>query len=221
VQAPADFWREARSPAGKRIGVLGGSFNPAHEGHRYISIAALKRLALDEVWWMVSPQNPLKDPCGMAPFEERVGQARQMANHPRILVTDIERTLGTVYTAETLTALTRRFPRHRFVWMMGADNLIQICEWKQWRKVFETVPIAVFARPSYSIRAASAKPARVFARYRVREKLANVLAAMRPPAWVFLHVRPHPGSASSIRAQALGSEKIRDKRGSTAKGSEQ
>ncbi len=118
---------------GKRIGVLGGSFNPAHEGHRHISIMALQRLRLDAVWWMISPQNPLKDAGEMAPLHNRVRRARAVASHPDVHVTDIEAQLGTRFTADTVEALKRRFPAIRFVWLMGADNLCQIPKWRNWR----------------------------------------------------------------------------------------
>lgn len=184
----------------RRIGLLGGSFNPAHEGHRHISLLALKRLRLNEVWWLVSPQNPLKTRAEMASFGARLASAAKVARDARIRVTDIERRLGTLYTVDTLRALRLRFPHVRFVWLMGADNLIQINRWKHWQEIFRMVAVAVFARPPYSTRALSAKAARYFAAARVPEEQAGHLAERRPPAWVFLHVRPNPQSASSIRA---------------------
>ena len=190
----------------RRIGLLGGSFNPAHAGHRYISLQALKRLALDEVWWMVSPQNPLKPAAGMAPFAERLAQAAAVADHARIRVTDIEQQLGTVYTADTLRALLPRFPQCRFVWLMGADNLAQIWQWKDWQTIFTRIPIAVFARPPYSPRILSGKAAKRFASRRVAETRARHLADMQAPAWVFFHNRPHTGSATRIRAWRVAAE---------------
>ena len=184
----------------RRIGLLGGSFNPAHAGHRYISLQALKRLRLDEVWWMVSPQNPLKPTAGMAPLAERMAQAARVADHARIRVTDIEHRLGTVYTADTLKALVPRYPRCRFMWLMGADNLEQIGEWKDWQTIFASIPIAVFARPPYSPRILSGKAAKRFASRRIAETRARQLADMQAPAWVFFHNRPHAGSATRIRA---------------------
>lgn len=185
----------------RRIGVLGGSFNPAHEGHRHISLLGLKRLRLDEVWWMVTPQNPLKSTREMAPFEERVRAATQAARHPRIRVTDIERRFGTQHTADTLSLLLTRFPKCRFVWLMGADNLQQISDWKDWRRIFRLMPIAVFSRPPYSKMALMARSARVFADSRVAEPLARKVVTMQPPAWVFMHTPPHAGSATRIRAR--------------------
>ncbi len=182
------------------VGILGGSFNPAHEGHRAISLAALHRLGLDEVWWLVSPQNPLKPVAGMAPFAERFAGATAIARHPRIRVSDLEPRLGTSYTADTIAKLVRRFPHHAFVWLMGADNLAQIDRWKDWQQIFHAVPVAVFARPSYSLKALAAKAARRFARARLPEAAAQGLATAEPPAWVFLHGPLSPVSATAIRA---------------------
>jgi nicotinate-nucleotide adenylyltransferase len=184
-----------------RIGLLGGSFNPAHGGHRHISVQALRRLRLDEVWWLVSPQNPLKPPAGMAGFAQRLAQAGRAARHPRIRVSDLEARLGTRYTADTLTALRRRFPRHRFVWLMGADNLRQIPAWQHWTKIFTELSVAVFDRPSYSLRALAGKAARRYWHFRLRPRQAKRIAAQRPPAWVFLHIPLHPASATAIRAR--------------------
>lgn len=183
----------------RNIGLLGGSFNPAHDGHRHITLEALKRLRLHEVWWMVSPQNPLKRSSDMAPFEWRMAFAKQVSNHPRIHVTDIERRLGTSYTVETLQALLPRFPNCRFVWLMGADNLVQISSWMGWREIFAMVNVAVFARPSYSRYALGSKAAHVMASARLPERAASRITSQHLPAWVFLHTRPHFGSATRIR----------------------
>jgi len=187
----------------RRIGLLGGSFNPAHRGHLNLSLNALKRLDLDEVWWLVSPQNPLKPVAGMAPFADRLGQARQVASgHNRIRVTDLEHRLGgRHYTADTLAALRRGFPRLRFVWLMGGDNLLQIPRWERWTEIFRTVPIAVFDRPSYASRALCGPAARRFARHRLPVGAARRLAETKPPSWVFFHTRLDPSSASRIRSE--------------------
>ena len=186
----------------KRIGLLGGSFNPAHAGHVHISRQARRHLDLDQVWWLVSPQNPLKPERGMAPFRERIGAARATAEDSGvpILVTAIEDEMGTRYSVDTLAALKGRFPGHRFVWIMGADNLIQAHRWKDWRTFFRTVPIAVFSRPPYSSRALKAKAAWYFAAARWRQTRAARLAGIRPPAWIFLRRGRHPASATGIRA---------------------
>jgi nicotinate-nucleotide adenylyltransferase len=182
---------------------LGGSFNPAHGGHLHLSLLAVERLDLDEVWWLVSPQNPLKPVAGMAPSADRLDQARRVAaGQRRIIVSDLEIRLGgRHYTADTLHALRRRFPRLRFVWLMGADNLIQLRYWQRWREIFRSAAIAVFDRPSYSLKALSGLPARRFARQRVPPSAARRLAEMNPPAWVFFHSRLDPRSATRIRTE--------------------
>ncbi len=192
----------------RRVGLLGGSFNPSHEGHRYLSELALKHLQLHQVWWLVSPQNPLKAAGETAPFEKRLAVARTVASHPRIRVTDIERRIGTRYTLDTVTALQARFADTRFVWLMGADILLELPEWKQWQRLFRRVPIAVFPRPTYSLRALSSTAARAFAGSRVPQRKARQLAEMDPPAWVFLQTRPHGASATRIRARRRMSQNV-------------
>ena len=185
---------------GRRIGLLGGSFNPAHRGHLEISRTALKRLDLDQVWWLVSPQNPLKPERGMAPLDQRLTAARRLARDPRVRASALESALGTTYTADSVTALVRRFPRYRFVWLMGADNLVQISRWKDWEIIFRTLPVAVFDRPSYSLKALAATAARRFAGQRLPEAAARGLAERTPPAWVFVHQWLNPQSSTRIRA---------------------
>ncbi|MFQ5971983.1 MAG: nicotinate-nucleotide adenylyltransferase [Alphaproteobacteria bacterium] len=179
--------------------MLGGSFNPAHEGHNHVSVEALRRLALDEVWWLVSPQNPLKSEEEMAPFEDRVTRARAVARHPRIRVTTFETQLGTRFTVDTLRRLRKNYPATSFVWVMGADNLADFTRWHQWSTIFETVPIAVFARQSYDFKALNSPAAVRFRSYRLREAEAGELAGRSPPAWVFVPMRPHPASATELR----------------------
>jgi nicotinate-nucleotide adenylyltransferase len=166
----------------------------------HISLLALQRLDLDEVWWLVSPQNPLKPVKGMAPFEQRLASAEALANgHPRIQVSAIEASLHTSYTADTIAALGRRFPRTRFVWLMGGDNLAQLPRWKRWVELMERVPIAVFDRPQTSLRALAGKAAQRFARARVPADAARDLAEMQAPAWAFFHTRLDSHSATEIR----------------------
>ena len=148
-----------RTRRGRRVGLLGGSFNPAHEGHLYISRLALKALRLDEVWWLVSPQNPLKPQAGMAPFAERLAGARALARDRRIKVSAIEQDLATRYTVDTLDKLAQRYRDLRFVWLIGADNLEQLPKWKGWSRIFHMVPIAVFARDTYDSRALTGQAA--------------------------------------------------------------
>jgi nicotinate-nucleotide adenylyltransferase len=184
----------------RRIGLLGGSFNPAHEGHRHVSLEALKRLGLDEVWWLVAPQNPLKPVAGMAPLSARLAAARAFARHPKIRVLDLETKLETRYTADTIAALQSLYPRQHFLWLMGADNLAQIRHWRRWRSIFTRLPIAVFARPTYCRRALAELAAKRFARARIAPP-ARRLARTQPPAWVFLPVKLDPSSATAIRSQ--------------------
>jgi nicotinate-nucleotide adenylyltransferase len=187
---------------GRRIGLLGGSFNPAHGGHLHISRLALSLLDLDEVWWLVSPQNPLKPIAGMVPFAERLEAAAGVAAASRrIRVSGIEDRLGSTYTADTLGMLRRRFPRAHFIWLMGGDNLAQLPYWKRWQEIFRTVPIAVFDRPGTALRALAGIAAHRFARSRIPVTAARRLALMPPPAWVFFHTRLDPRSATRIRAE--------------------
>ncbi len=184
----------------RRIGLLGGSFNPVHDGHRHITLEALRRLGLDEVWWLVSPQNPLKSDAGMEPLATRLARARQFAGHPRIRVETPELVLGTRYTLDTVRALQRLYPHARFVWLMGADILPQLVHWAGWRELFGTVPLAAFARPGWSHAALNAPAARTFARHRVPAENARRLPSCEPPAWCFIPSRLDPHSATAIRA---------------------
>lgn len=187
---------------GQRIGLLGGSFNPTHAGHVSLSKTALARLALDQVWWLVSPQNPLKPRAGMAKLDQRVAQARAAVDHPRIRVTALEAALGTRYSVDTMAALRGHFPRVDFVWLMGADNFIQLPRWNRWQQLFRQVAIAVFARPGYEQRALRSRPAALFARYRLAERQATRLAQTPPPAWVYIHGPLNPSSSTALRKQA-------------------
>jgi nicotinate-nucleotide adenylyltransferase len=183
-----------------RIGLLGGSFNPAHQGHRRISLGAIDALGLDEIWWLVSPGNPLKRQQDMAPLAARFLSARKMARRAPIRITAIEQELGTIYTADTLEALIARYPEKRFVWLMGADNLAQFHLWRDWRKIALTVPIAVIGRPGYDGAALKA-PAWGWLRRFVRPAaMARNWTEWRVPALVLLPLPPDPTSASAIRA---------------------
>ncbi|PZO86846.1 MAG: nicotinate-nucleotide adenylyltransferase [Sphingomonas sanxanigenens] len=183
-------------------GLLGGSFNPAHRGHRAISLHAIDALGLDELWWMVSPGNPLKaGATDMAPLAARLASARAMARRSRIRATDIEARLGTRYTADTLRKLIRRYPKRRFVWLMGADNLDQFHLWRDWRKIARMVPIAVIARPGYDAHAHAA-PAMGWLRRSVRPAAeVKRWTKWRTPALVLLRFRPDPTSATLLRRQ--------------------
>lgn len=205
---PAAPGRNAPNPWGDRrrvaIGLLGGSFNPAHAGHRHVAQWALRRLRLDQVWLMVSPGNPLKPRRGMAPFRKRLASAAAIADGRRVIATGIEASLGTRYTVDTLALLRRRFPCARFVLVAGADILAQLPRWKAWRALARRTPIAVLPRPGQTRRALAGQAARALTRHR------------RPPgaiwrrqgghaAWCLVPAREHAASATAIRAAAAKS----------------
>jgi nicotinate-nucleotide adenylyltransferase len=183
----------------RRIGILGGSFNPAHDGHLHISREALKSLNLDEIWWLLSPQNPLKSTRGMAPLMRRMAQARDVVNDPRIVISCLEQQLGSIRTAQTLQSLARRYPKARFVWLMGADNLAQMPRWWHWSRIFRTARVAVFDRSPYSYEALAGNAALRFARARTRKPSA--IWHRLPPAWTYIAIRRHPASATALRAK--------------------
>jgi len=172
--------------SGMRVGLLGGSFNPPHDGHRAISLFALKRLKLDRVWWMVTPGNPLKKNGALRALAERVDAARAVANDPRIEVSCLESVIHTRYTIDTINFLRRRASDLSFVWIMGADNLAQFHRWQDWQRIAAQVPIAVVDRPPTSFRALASPAAQALARYRLPENEATRLADRQAPAWVFL-----------------------------------
>jgi nicotinate-nucleotide adenylyltransferase len=184
---------------GLRIGLLGGSFNPPHEGHVHVSNAALKKLHLDYVWWLVSPQNPLKPSRGMASFAKRLEGAERLANpHPRMIATGIEADLGTQFTIDTLRALKRHFPHVHFVWLMGSDNLLQIPRWRRWQQIFSEVPIAVVARPGSALPARQSKAAIRFKSHLLPADTR--LAQAKPPAWTVIEMKRNPSSGTRLRA---------------------
>jgi nicotinate-nucleotide adenylyltransferase len=187
------------APPGLRVGLLGGSFDPAHEGHAHITREAFKRLKLDRIWWLVSPGNPLKA-RGPAPMQARLAAARQMMQHPRVEITDIEARIGTRYTARTLARLQAMYPGVRFVWLMGADNLAGFHRWDHWEDIMRRVPVAVFARPGARVRARRSKAALRFGAARIKAANAGILALTRPPAWVFLNTPMRDISSSRLRA---------------------
>ncbi|MGB3407629.1 MAG: nicotinate-nucleotide adenylyltransferase [Jannaschia sp.] len=184
---------------GQTIGLLGGSFDPAHAGHAHITREALRRFGLDRVWWLVSPGNPLKA-RGPAPLERRLAHARQVIQHPRVTVTDIEARLGIRYTAQTIRALLRLYPGVDFVWLMGADNLAQLHRWEDWRTIMDSVPVGVLARPGDRIAARTSRAAKVYRQDRVRAADAHRLGRMEAPAWAFVNVPLNAASSTAIRA---------------------
>ncbi len=186
--------------AGQIVGLLGGSFDPAHSGHVHITKAALTRFGLDRVWWLVSPGNPLKQK-GPAPLSQRLTHARQIMQDARVDVTGIEARLGTRYTAQTLAKLKRRYPDVRFVWLMGADNLAQFHLWQDWRWIMETVPVGIFARPEDRIAARLSKAAYVYRRAMLPDHASHILGAQSAPAWCFVNLPMSNQSSSAIRAR--------------------
>jgi nicotinate-nucleotide adenylyltransferase len=188
-----------------RIGLLGGSFNPAHAGHRHVIDVARRRLQLDQVWLLVSPGNPLKPQCGMAPFDQRLASTRCITDGRRVIASGIEAVWGTRFTIDTLRLLLRRFPRVRFVWLTGADILLQLPRWRRWLEFVRSIPIAVLPRAGYNHRALASQAVRRFGTARRPMRLARRLAELRAPAWAFLNVPEHPASATAIRA-SIGAE---------------
>jgi nicotinate-nucleotide adenylyltransferase len=184
----------------KRIGLLGGSFNPAHRGHRRASLSALRALGLDEVWWLVSPGNPLKTARDMAPFAARLASARRMARRARIRVSDFEARAQTRYTIDTLAKLLRRHPSDRFIWLMGADTVAQFHRWKAWRNIAKIVPIAVIARPGYDGPARAARAMGWLRRFVRPSSQARNWTDWSAPAILLLRLPPDPTSATAIRA---------------------
>ena len=190
------------SRPGQVIGLLGGSFDPPHEGHVHISREALRRFGLDRLWWLVSPGNPLKR-HGPAPLAARMAAARALLVHPRMAVTDFEARMGTRHTAETLAALMRVCPGRRFVWLMGADNLAQLHLWQDWRAIMASVPVGVLARPGQRISARLSVAARVHAVARLPAVQSHALGRADPPAWCFVNVPMMDISSSALRARGI------------------
>lgn len=184
---------------GLRIGLLGGSFNPPHQAHRAISLFAIKRLGLDQVWWLVTPGNPLKDASALQDQSVRAAAARAIADHPRIIVSCLEAVIGTRYTIDTVSYLRRRCSKARFVWIMGADNLAQFHRWQGFRRIAAQIPFAVIDRPPLSLRALASPAALALAKSRLPEAAASTLADRRPPAWVFLTGMKSPIASTGLR----------------------
>lgn len=188
-----------KAGAGRRIGLLGGSFDPAHEGHVHISKVALRRFRLDEVWWLVTPGNPLKT-RGPAPLERRMAAAEALAPR-RVVVTDLEAHIGARFTADTIATLKRRRPGARFVWLMGADNLIQFHHWDRWEEIARSVPVGVLARPGMQVKAGLSPAARRLRRWRLKRRDHGRLAMAKAPAWALVTTGATSGqSSTAIRA---------------------
>jgi nicotinate-nucleotide adenylyltransferase len=191
--------------AGMRVGLFGGTFDPAHAAHRAACLLAMKRIGLDRVWWLITPGNPLKDTRGLAPLAERVAAAKALARHPRVDVTDLEAHIGTRYSYETIIYLLRRCPHVRFVWIMGADNLRSFHRWQRWRDIAALVPIVVIDRLGPSLYATAGVAGQALTRARIPEWAAKTLPNRSPPAWIYLHGLKSPLSSTALRAaRALG-----------------
>jgi nicotinate-nucleotide adenylyltransferase len=192
---------------GMRVGLLGGSFNPPHEGHALITRLALRRLALDRVWWLVTPGNPLKSLTGLAALKARVEAARRLDVGPKVVISDIEAHIGSRFTYDTLLWLKRRAPSIHFVWIMGADNLRQFHLWRHWRLIADLVPIVVVDRPGSTLKAISSPAGGALAPWRVPERDATRFATMRPPGLLFLHGPRSRLSSTALRGES-GSEDV-------------
>lgn len=184
---------------GMTIGLLGGSFDPAHEGHALITKTALRKFGLDRIWWLVSPGNPLKT-AGPAPIEDRIAHARRVMHDPHVVITDVEARLGTRYTAETLAHLIARYRGVRFVWLMGSDNLVQFDQWDNWEDILAMVPVGVIVRPGSRLRARLSRTARIYSHARMPEEQARLLPICPPPAWCIVNAPMSDMSSTRIRA---------------------
>lgn len=187
---------------GQRIGIMGGSFNPPHEGHLIVARTALNRLKLDQLWWLVTPGNPLKAHDGLAPLASRMAGCRRLAGaNPRMKVTGFEAELGSAYTAVTLAFLKRRRPDLDFVWVMGADNLAHFHFWQNWRGIMRMMPVAVVDRPAWRFKALASPAAQAMRGQAIPEGCSRRLPAMMPPVWVFLTSKLSSLSSSELRSQ--------------------
>jgi nicotinate-nucleotide adenylyltransferase len=189
-----------RTGKNRTIGILGGSFNPPHRGHLHISLMALKRIGLDEVWWLITPGNPLKDNSELNPLSLRVDRANRLIGDPRIRISTFEADHGFTYTADTLDALAKHYPDARLVWLMGADNLAGFHHWERWRDIFNSCPIAVFDRPGYATKALASPAAKIFDRNRIDDADATLLKSIAAPAWAYLRGPTMAISSTLLRA---------------------
>ena len=183
------------------VGLLGGSFDPAHAGHVEITRAALRRFALDQLWWLVSPGNPLK-PHGPAPMQDRIAAARQLITDPRVKVSSVEADLGTRYTAETLAALAARYPKTRFIWLMGADNLMQFDQWQNWHSIITTTPLGILARPGSRLAPLKARAAQIYRWARLPAAQSHQLGRYQAPCWCYVNMPMVDLSSTALRTQA-------------------
>lgn len=197
---PQRYWRMPHVEKGMAVGLFGGSFNPPHEGHVLVANTALVRLKLDQLWWMVTPGNPLKNSGELAPLDERIAMSEELVNSPRICVTAFEEKIHTRYSADTIAYILQHNPGVHFVWIMGGDNLASFHRWQHWRRIVKTIPIAVINRPGSEHADVSSPMAQTFARFRVPENMAASLVLKKAPAWTFIHGRRSGLSSSALRA---------------------
>lgn len=194
-----DYLKMPHVEPGMRVGLFGGSFNPPHAGHELVADIALRRLKLDQLWWMVTPGNPLKSRNELAPLTERIALCEKIAHDPRIKVTAFEQALGQSYTAKTLEKVRQKNRGVRFVWVMGADNLKNFHLWQNWQTIAKTFPIAVIDRPGATLAYLSSKMAKTFDYARIDEEDAASLASRPAPAWTFIHGPRSPLSSTALR----------------------
>ncbi|MET1413430.1 nicotinate-nucleotide adenylyltransferase [Roseibium sp. HPY-6] len=194
-----DWLKLPHAEPGNRIGIFGGSFNPPHSGHKLVAETVIKRLGLDQVWWFVTPGNPLKSHADLAPLEMRLHMTSAVADHPRMKITAYETVLGTPYTAKTIMALRAKRPSLRFVWVMGADNLGSFHRWQDWRTIVGSIPVAIVDRPGASLSALWSPMAKAYEKYRLPEEDAKLLPDMKPPIWTFLHTALDRTSSTDLR----------------------
>jgi nicotinate-nucleotide adenylyltransferase len=190
--------------AGQTIGLFGGTFNPPHAGHRQASLFALRRLGLDQIWWMVTPGNPLKENGATPPLAERMRKAANVAAHPQIMVSGAEAGFRTRYTADLIQILKERVPGTRFVWIMGSDSLADFHRWENWQRLANSIPIAIVNRPRSLVAPLTARAAQAFSRYRVDGDDSLTLANREPPAWIFLIGPRTAASSTALRLPATG-----------------
>ncbi|WP_180884734.1 nicotinate-nucleotide adenylyltransferase [Ruegeria sp. THAF57] len=192
---------------GQVVGLFGGSFDPPHQGHVHVTLEAMKAFGLDQVWWLVTPGNPLKDQ-GPAPLERRLAAAGEVMQHPRVAVTGIEALTGTRATSDTLMELQKLYPGVRFVWLMGADNLAQFHRWKDWRLIIDNVPVGVVARPGDRISARMSPAARIYSKYRIDGQARHLLGRAEAPAWCFVNVPMVDVSSTDLRTRGVWANEV-------------
>lgn len=187
---------------GARIGLFGGSFNPPHAGHLNLCDLALKKLELDQIWWVVTPGNPLKDHSELKSLHERLDLCQAIVTHPKIKITCFEAQHKTRFTADTLRLVKKFRTRQKFVWLMGADNLASFHKWQDWREIVKMMPIAVIDRPGSTLSFRSAQAALFLSRCRLDQEDARLLVYKKPPCWTFLHGPRNALSSTKLRKQS-------------------